>query len=135
VSHPDGFHGKHCWASWPLLQRRQGLEVRHHPDVSAHAPSVGGVERIKDIVRIAPRKIVLDMLMKVLGNSGVCRVLMTGCLPSLRRMGSGPETLSAGLRYTTHHSRYASWPGHPATRSYCGSFTGCTARRERLAPA
>src|SRR5262245_45981782 len=46
VSHTDGFHGNHRWASWPLLPRRQGLEVRHPPDASAHAPSVGGVERI-----------------------------------------------------------------------------------------
>jgi len=71
MGHPDGFHGQHRLEAWPFLQRRQGLQVRHHPDASAHAPSVGVVERIKEIVRIAPREIVLDMLMKVLGNSCV----------------------------------------------------------------
>src|SRR5215470_19365473 len=68
VRHPDGFYGNHRVEAWPFLQRREGREVRQHPDASAHAPSVGVVERIKEMGRIAPWEIVLDLRMKVLGN-------------------------------------------------------------------
>src|SRR5262249_8986494 len=65
VRRPNRFHGNNRLEARPLLERRQGLQVRHRPDASAHAPSVGGVECIKEIVLIAPRNIMLDMLMKM----------------------------------------------------------------------
>ena len=64
VGHPHRFHSNHRLQAWPFLQRRQGLHVRHRPDSSPHAPSMGVVERIKEVVDIAPRQMVLDLLMK-----------------------------------------------------------------------
>src|SRR6266700_3354088 len=73
VGPSNGFPGNHRLEAWPFLQRRQGLQVRHHPDASAHAPSVGVVELIKEIVCIAPWEVVFDLLMKVRLDS--CRGL------------------------------------------------------------
>ena len=69
MSHPHGFYGNHRLQARPFRQCWQGRPVCHRPDASTHAASMGVVERIKEIVRIAPRHIVLDMAMKVLGNS------------------------------------------------------------------
>jgi hypothetical protein len=66
VGHANGCHGNDCVEVWPFGERRQGLHVRHRPDASTHTPSVGVVERIKEMVGITPREIVLDVLMKVL---------------------------------------------------------------------
>src|SRR5215475_4275663 len=68
VRHPDGFYGNHRVEAWPLLQRREGREVRHPPDASAHAPSVGVGERLKAMGRIAPWEMVLELRMTVLGH-------------------------------------------------------------------
>jgi hypothetical protein len=95
VGHPNGFHGNHCLEAWPFLQRRQGLQVRHYPDASAHAPSVGIVECIKEIVRIAPREIVLDLLLKVRFDGCIgffvillsCQEVVTSLVPDLPRNG------------------------------------------------
>src|SRR5215471_21517297 len=65
VGRPNGFHSNHRLQAWPWLQRWQGSYVCHPPDSSAHATAVGRVERIKAIVRIAPRELGLDMLLQV----------------------------------------------------------------------
>ena len=71
VGHPNGFHSNHRLEARPFRQCRQGLYVRHCPDASAHAPAVGIVEGIKEIVRITSREIMLNMLMKVRFDSRV----------------------------------------------------------------
>jgi hypothetical protein len=80
VRHPDGFYGNHRVEAWPLLQRWEGREVRDYPDASAHTPSMGVVERVKEIVSIAPRQVVLDVLMKVCfdGRIGLFVVALQG---------------------------------------------------------
>ena len=95
VSHPNRFHSNHRLQAWPFLQRRQGLQVRHDPDASAHAPAVSVVECIKEIVRIAPREIVLDLLLKVRfdGCRGFfvillsCQEVVPSLVPDLPRNG------------------------------------------------
>jgi len=72
VRHPNRFHGNHRLKAWPFLQRRQGLHVRHRPDSSPHAPSMGIVECIKEISRGAPSQLMLDMVMKVLFDRRIC---------------------------------------------------------------
>src|SRR5215470_11575072 len=66
VRHPNGFYGNYRLQARPFLQRWQGHDVCHDPDTSAHTPSVGVVECVKKVVCIAPRKIMLDMMMKML---------------------------------------------------------------------
>src|SRR5215813_6785936 len=70
-------------------------QVRHRPDSSAHTSSVRVVKHIKEIVRIAPREIVLDLLMKVLGNSCIglfvivleCQEVVAALVQDLRSNG------------------------------------------------
>jgi hypothetical protein len=100
VSHPDSFHRNHRLEAWPFLQRRQRLQVRHHPDASAHAPAVSVVERIKEIGRIAPREIVLDLRMKVLGNS--CRGLFVIVLACQEVVATLVQDLRRNGRLTAH---------------------------------
>src|SRR5215467_5480724 len=100
VGHPNRFHGNHRLKSWPFLQRWQGLHGRHRPDSSPHAPSMGIVERIKEVVCIAPRQIVLDLLMKALVPFRVTQSSFGMFMPlfeSRRPHGArshGPESLT-----------------------------------------
>jgi hypothetical protein len=95
VGHPNGFHGNHCLQARPFLQCRQGLQVRHAPDSSAYAPSVGMVERIKAMVRIAPREMGRDMLLKVRCDGCIgffvillsCQEVVPALVPALTRDG------------------------------------------------
>src|SRR5262245_26053863 len=92
---PNGFHSHHRVQAWPWLQRWQGSYVCHPPDASAHATAVGRVERLKDMVRIAPRESVLDRLMKVRCDGGIglfvillsCQEVVTSLVPDVRSNG------------------------------------------------
>ena len=71
VGRPNRFDGNDRVQPRPFCQRRPGLQIGHRPDPSADQASVGVIERVKDILRIAPRQIVLDLLMKVLRDRGI----------------------------------------------------------------
>src|SRR5262245_36750233 len=65
VGHAPGFHGQHRQEAWPLLQRRQGLQVRHDLDASGYAPSMGVVELVKALVCMTPWEVGFALLLHV----------------------------------------------------------------------
>src|SRR5207245_5196502 len=64
------FDDNHRLEVRPLRQRRKNRSVRYGPDSSPYCAAVRIVEGIKAIIRIAPWKIVFDILMKVLFDHG-----------------------------------------------------------------
>ena len=66
VRRPNRFHGNDRLEAGPFFKSWERCEVCHRPDSSPHQTSVRVVERIKEVLGIAPREIVLNVLMKVL---------------------------------------------------------------------
>ena len=77
---PNRFHGNYRVEARPFRQRRQGRQICHGPDSSAYQASMRVVERVKEILGIAPGQSVLNVLMKVLGDGrvGLCMVILQG---------------------------------------------------------
>jgi hypothetical protein len=71
VGRPKRFYGNHRVQPRPFCQRWQGLQVGHGPDPSADQATVGVIKRVTEIPRLSPGQIVLDVLMKVLGDGGI----------------------------------------------------------------
>src|SRR5499427_10883982 len=66
VRRSNRFYGNDRLETGPFCQRWERGEVCHRPDSSPHQTAVRVVERIKEVLGIAPRDIVLKVLMQVL---------------------------------------------------------------------
>jgi hypothetical protein len=71
VRRPHRFHGNDRLEAGPLCKRWERGEGCHRPDSSPHQTSVRVVERVKEVLGIAPREIVLNVVMKVLCDRSV----------------------------------------------------------------
>src|SRR5215471_10100453 len=66
VRRSNRFHGNDRLEAGPFGKRWERCKVCHRPDSSPHQTAVRVVERIKAVLGIAPRDMVLNVLMKVL---------------------------------------------------------------------
>ena len=113
VGHPHCFDDHYGLEGRPCGESRERFTVCHDPDSSAYTPSVGVVEGIKAMGRIAPRAMVLELLMNVRFEG--CLGLCMGVLSCQQVVTSwSPDVLGHG-RLTAHRipGDHAACDGEP----------------------
>ena len=100
VCRTNRVHGDHCLEPRPFGKLRQGHEVRYGPHSPPDQTSMGVIERIKEIVLLAPQEMVFDLLMKVLFHR--CRGLAMIAFEGEEVVASLREDLLSDSRLAAH---------------------------------
>jgi len=100
VGRTNRFDDKHRWEGRPLCQLRQGSQVCYGPDPAPHGAAVRVIEGSKEMLGVAPRQLVFDVLMQVLFDRSVGLLVIT--LQGQERVASLLPNLASNGRLAAH---------------------------------